>query len=133
MGILTDIEAKLIADTVGGGVTDWLIELSQFNEEGDLSIGLFETGGELPDSDEAADSDATIDVHEFPDFQVIVRGEASGYEVARAKMDDVINSLQNATITGFTYVFMKSSVLPLGLDDNNRPLISLNFKSMKVL
>lgn len=126
MGILDDIESKLVADSVGGGVTGWSIYKSYQPDSPDKVITIYESGGSVPDQTSGIG-------YSYPTFQVRGRGVEFGYSELRVKMDEVLSSLNNATISGYVYVFPDDSgVIPLGYDSaNNRPMVSINFSTMK--
>jgi len=126
MSILDDIGAELTSDGVVGGVTDWVLAKSYMPPTPDNVIALFETGGDAPDQTPGTK-------YEYPTFQVRVRGSKFGYEAARIKIQEVFDSLNDSTISGYIYVFpLQSGPIPLGYDrEDNRPELSWNFATMK--
>ena len=126
MSILDDIGAQLTSDDVVGGVTGWTLFKSYQPKSPDKTITIYETGGPEPDQTPGTGYD-------FPTFQVRGRGAEFGYEALRSKMQDVFNSINNATISGYVYIFaVDSGPIPLGYDkEDNRPQLTWNFKTMK--
>ena len=124
MAFLDDLAAKLDSAGVTGGATGWSALKSFLANDPDKVICLLETGGNPSEQGEIG--------YDHPTFQALVRGVAFGYAAARTKADAVVSALNDATISGCTYVFVRHAPLPIGLDANNRPLISLNFDAMKV-
>jgi hypothetical protein len=91
---------------------------------------IYETGGELPDGI-ATDDAAGVQHYEKPGFQIRVRGGEYDYSDARTTMETVRALLHAKDLTNFVYVVSTGSVLPLGLDSNNRPEITQNFRTMR--
>lgn len=132
MSLLDDIATKLddagvgdIAAT-GGASTGWTIYKSYQPNAPDQVITINELPGSLRDQTEGTE-------YEFPGFQIVVRGAELEYDVARIKMDEVIAELNNVAISGFVYIFADASPIPLGYDENQRPIIVLNFSTMKAV
>lgn len=125
MSLLDDIGAKLTSDGVVGGATGWTLGKSYLPPSPDQVVALFETAGPEADQTEGTRYDE-------PTFQVRARGATFEYDQLRDKMTEVFNSLNDATIAGFVFVFaVQSGPLPLGYDENNRPELSWNFATMK--
>ena len=132
MSLLDDIATKLddagvgdIAAT-GGSSTGWTIYKSYQSASPDKAITINELPGDQRDQTEGTE-------YEFPGFQVTVRGPELEYDTARTKMDEVITALNNATISGFVYIFADASPIPLGFDEDQRPVIAINFSTMKAV
>ena len=125
MALLDLVGAQLITDVVVDASTTWILARSYMPETPDKAVFLSEIGGRPSDQ-------TPVEAYDFPSFQVIVRGGPEGYVEARSKIDEVIASLNNATISGLIYVFMRTAPIALGYDGNNRPKISVNFDTMKV-
>jgi len=69
---------------------------------------------------------------DFPSLQVRVRGAPNGYVAAEAKAKDVKNALlglvsQDLNGDRWVSVTMAGDITPLGNDQQNRPMFSLNF------
>jgi len=125
MSILDDIGTALDAASVTGGVTGWTLYKSYLPDSPDLAIAVFETGGPTPDQTQG-------DKFDEPSFQVRGRGEAFGYDALRTKMQEVFDALNDATVSGYTFIFADSSgPIPMGYDKNDRPELSWNFSTMK--
>ena len=124
MALLDDIVTKLKDGGVVAGSTGFNIYKSLLPDNPDQAVAVIETGGDPPD-------ETTGDEHEFPTFQILVRGKEWDYETARSKMAGVVTELDNATISGFVYLFPNQSPLALPYDEKNRPIISMNFRTMK--
>jgi hypothetical protein len=122
MALLDDILTKLQTDNVVDVSSGFTGYKSYLPNEPDQAVAILETGGREPDKDFA-----------FPTFQVLVRAGPFAYDVARAEMDEVFQSLHNATISGYVYVFAISDPTPVGYDQLNRPVLSLPLKAMKAL
>jgi hypothetical protein len=126
MSLLDDIGDKLIADGVAGGVTGWTLYKSYQPDSPDKAVTILETGGPDPDQTPGI-------AHTFPTFQMRVRDSTFEYEAARTKIQEVFDSLNNATITGYVYVFAKDSGPILLRYDaaDERPELVWNFRTMK--
>jgi len=126
MSILDDIGDKLVADAVVNGATGWTLYKSYQPDSADQTVTLLETGGEEPDQTQGI-------AYTFPTFQARVRGAELQYDVARTKIQEVFDSLNNSTIAGYVYVFAsESGPIPLRYDTaDERPEIVWNFRTMK--
>ncbi len=126
MSALDDIIAQLVTDAVVDGSTGWGSMRSFMPDSPDKIVVVFDVGG--------GDVDQTQGTHQFDNilFQVRVRATEQDYSAASTKMDEVFASLNNVSITGYTYIFANSiQPIPLGLDKNNRPELVMNFSAMK--
>jgi len=90
----------------------------------DLCACLYDSPGEAPDSH--------LD-YKRPGLQIVVRGVAGGYDAAHTlaqQLNDAIDGLANVTISGSRYIgiWATTDVGAVGQDDNNRPLVSVNFR-----
>lgn len=133
--LLDDLVAWLTLQGVAGD-TNWPIAAS-FQPPGppDQCVTLYETPGEVPD---AAHPDSTEDEYNYPGIQVRVRGTTMDYAGARSKIEDVFLALHKADIPlsasqkPIVYIYaLNSAPLPMGLDNNNRPELTWNFKVMR--
>jgi len=123
--ILDDIGTALESASVVGGATGWTLYKSYMPDSPDTSIAIFETGGGEPDQTQG-------DAYDMPTFQVRARGDAFGYSDLRTKMQAVFTALNNATVSGYVFIFADSSgPIPMGYDKNNRPELAWNFSTMK--
>jgi len=125
MALLDDIGTKLTSAGVVGGATGWSLAKAFEPPTPNKVVTLYETGGGPPDQ-----TDGTK--YDLPTFQARVRGDEFGYEAARTKMEAVFDALNDATISGYVFVFaLDSGPLSLGHDGATRPLLTLNFTTMK--
>lgn len=127
MALLDDVKSTLESAAVVGGVTGWTLALGYMPPDPDKLVFVGKTTGEAPE----VDPDAT-NQYDFDSFSVVVRGAEYDYEDAQTKADAIFVALHNASINGFVYVFAKHTPTSLGIDDNKRPMLSLNFQSMRV-
>jgi len=72
---------------------------------------------------------------DFPNIQVLVRGKAGGYQAARDKcgeVADALNGLTDTTVNSDVWQSVRQigNIGFLGIDDNKRPLFSLNFTAI---
>lgn len=125
MVLLDNIEAYLIAQLLAGGATGWELKKGFLPDDADKAVCIFESPGLSPEND-------STDTSFYPAFQIRVRGDAFGYEIARAKMQAIRDSLHHANITGLIYVYAtQSGPTPLGNDGNDRPNFTMNFRTME--
>ena len=73
-----------------------------------------------------------------PNIQVIVRGARDDYPGTRDKANAIrllLGALTDQTISGVRILSMTplGSVLPMGVDDKHRPMVSANFRCMVAL
>jgi len=123
--LLDDIGTALTTASVVGGATGWALAKAFEPPTPNRVVSVYETGGGEPDQTDGTKYDS-------PTFQVRVRGDEFGYSDARDKMDDVFAALNDATISGYVYVFARQSgPIPLGHDGNTRPLMTLNFQALR--
>jgi len=104
------------------GTTGWSINYAVEPTAPDETITVIDTGGEPTDTDQ---------MDRRPTFQVRVRGR--NYDVAYTKLDDVAYFLSNAkpvVLDGTRYVgfMVTSDIASLGKDENNRHLLTINFR-----
>lgn len=123
MALIDDILSTLTTAAVIDGST-WFGHGAYMPATPDQVVLVVETGGLVPGQESVTGFDK-------PTFQVRVRGQAEQYDVARTKMQEVFDALNDATISDFVYCFaVQSGPLPLGHDEKDRPLLSLNFQCM---
>jgi hypothetical protein len=66
-------------------------------------------------------------IHEIP-VQLLVRGEQNHYLDGRDFAEEIWNTLEGTTPTGyFHFLAQQSGPIPVGTDDNGNPMFSLNF------
>lgn len=124
MAFLDDLASALDTASVTGGVTGWVATKAYMPNDPDKIVHLTETGGAPSEQGEVG--------YDHPSFQALVRGAALDYETARTKADAVIASLNNTQTGSTVFIYHRHPPLPIGYDQNDRPLISINFDAMKV-
>lgn len=128
--VSVDIRDILSTNGVGtiGADSGWSIAVSREPLEPDTTITIFDRGSFLePDPKWLL---------EYPLFQVRVRGSENNYLSATTKaqeIKDVLLGLQPQLRNGTDYrgIWQLSDIIPLGYDDQNRPLLSINFRSAR--
>lgn len=116
-----------------GGAAKWSINVSREPVNPPEAVTLYDTGGEGPDTDE-------LDLL-GPTFQVRVRGP--NYAEAYAKHEAIRDLLildQPITVTPpgasvpaeFIGIVMQSDILAIGRDENDRHLLTANYRATKV-
>lgn len=104
--------------------TDWTIVISRMRPYPNKMISIYDQGGLPPEPG--------LDIN-YPAIQIVVRGEPDGYKDAHTKarrIRDELLGMPSTTVNGdiWASVTMSSDILFVGYDDNERPLISLNFQ-----
>jgi hypothetical protein len=92
------------------------------------AVVLRDSGGFEPDPTNQDISEDT--------FQVFVRGQKGGYREAYAQAEALfalLHKLTNETIgtTRYVFIFAMQRPIYLGMDDNQRPEFSINFRTMR--
>lgn len=124
MALIDDILSTLTTASVIDGST-WFGFGAFMPATPDQAVVVSDTAGPAPGQE-------SVTGHNFPTFQVRVRGAKEEYDTARTKMQEVFDALNDATISGYIYCFAtQSGVLPLGQDEKERPILSLNFQCME--
>ena len=130
MALLDEIATRLQGQGVGttGSTQSWFVAKGFLPPTPDKCIALFETGGFPNDAHESALIDR-------PTFQVRVRSDAFGYSTGRTKIGAARTALEigNSTLSGRRYVHIvaQSEPVSLGVDDNNRPALVMNFTALR--
>ena len=125
MVLLDLIHDFLVAQTIAGGATGWPLYKGFLPDDSDQAVAIFEFPGVLPEND-------STDTSFYPAFQMRVRGGEFEYEVARAKMQEIRDILNDANITNLVYVYAnQSGPTSLGNDGNDRPNFTMNFRTME--
>lgn len=119
-----DIKDILVSSSAGLDLTlGTNLFVSLMPDSPDLCVALFDGPGFAPEPN-----------YEYyrPAVQVRVRGNKSGYlaawslaESIRAVLRAVSNETWNAT--RYIQIWCAGEIFPLGQDENNRPLLSMNF------
>ena len=118
-----DICDILEQSSVRAGTFGTDLFISKMPSSPDACVCVYDTGGEPP----------TLPYSYFkPTIQVRVRGIISGYQSAWDKAKEVMDALHgvsNETWNGSRYIMIAcmSDIIFVGYDDNNRPLLSMNF------
>lgn len=124
--LLDDIGNKLIEDGLADGSSGWALFKSYMPPSPSQVVVIYERPGIEPDQTPGIP-------YEFPVFQIYVRGNEFEYDIAREHIKKIFNSLNNADIAGYNYIYAADSG-PL-LDDydkeTNRPVLFWTFNTMK--
>ena len=127
--ILEAIGDYLVTSSQGTLGTD--LFLAVMPESPDSCVAVYENAGGQPDFTMGSNPWAI----DRPQIQVIVRSSRSDYPGARNKAETIralLGSLTDVSISGINIMRVESSssVIPMGEDDNLRPMISMNFACM---
>lgn len=126
-----DLKAILESSAVNAGTyaatSGWSIHIGGMPDGTgipDTVIAIKDSGGYRP---------ASNYVLQKPAVQIMIRGAKGGYEAAWAKAEEIRDALHARTnetwgSTRYIQILCSSEIMGLGDDDNNRPLISLNFE-----
>lgn len=127
MSVIDDIAAHLTTAMIVGGSTGWAIYKDWIPPDPDKLVAIFPYPGANPEKGFSL---------RYPNFQIRVRGEAdtAGYDAMRDKLEAIranLHAITNDTVNSVSYAFVIaiSSPLSLGRDKNNRPELSLNFRT----
>lgn len=132
--LLDDMKTLLSS---GGTTADGTeIHLSYRPDKPDVVLTVYETGGMPPVR--AMRSSPGQAVVERPRVQLVMRGAPYDYQTARTKMHAVmlqLDGLGDRTINGCRYLWLAAVQSPylMGRDEDNRPLVGLNFDVVKEL
>jgi len=128
-----DIKDLLNGDTSLGLTFQTDLHVSYLPDDDDtpnLCVAVFDTPGESPEHGVDADSPA-----ENPGVMVMVRGNIREYSEAYMLANDIKNFLKgesnhNFTLNGTKYVgiWSEGNPIPIGYDDEGRPLFTINFR-----
>jgi hypothetical protein len=129
MTILESVGDYLAANNQG--VLGTNLFLAVMPESPDACVTVYENAGNRPTFTMGA-APWAID---RPLIQVICRGVRSDYPAARDKAESIrvlLGSVTDQTISGIHIMRMESqgSIIPVGEDENLRPMISINFECM---
>ena len=110
------------------GVQGTNIWLSRMLPDPDVSIAVYEYAGRPPV--ETMSAGLAI---EQPSLQVVVRAGRDDYPTARDLAEDIRQSLclvTDQTLSGLRVlrIMPRSSVNPIGLDDKDRPMLSVDYE-----
>lgn len=122
------IASALVGAGIGTDVenADWQVFVGYMQATPDRAICVYETPGEAPLERWAID---------YPSFQIKVRGKPDDYDAVRQKFQDIFLALHaNESNIGTVFVYCyarQSSPTPMGQDENRRPSLVWNFRTMK--
>jgi hypothetical protein len=124
MSLVSDIADRLAAAGIAEGQTGWSIHYADLPDSPDTCISITETVGQSSD----------ITGHDYPSFQVMLRGAVGTYSTVRAKAQEIYDNLDDAEVSNYVYIFAAhSGIIPLGQDGKKRPVIAINFDTMRVV
>jgi len=133
--LVTDVLDFLETEGLIEGATEWSGFAGYLPPEPNQAIAVFETPGAPPESKPDGSTETEYDE---PTFQVRGRGEKFGYEALRTKMGAIYRALHGSELSPasgdpvYVYVYARQSgPFPLGLDENNRPGLTWNFKALR--
>lgn len=126
MAMLDEIEAQLSATGIVGGSTGWGCYKGYMPATPDKAIVVVDTAGVDVDISDGTKYDEVT-------FQLLGRGAEYGYEALQAKMQAAaFTALHDQDVSGYVFIFATTpGPIPLGLDENNRPRMSWNFRAMR--
>jgi len=117
--------------TNGYGTQGTDIFLAVLPESPDACIAIYEAGGNAPEFTMGSDPWAI----DRPVIQVICRAGRGDYPTARNQAEAIralLGAVTNTTISTIPILRIQSqgSVIPMGEDENLRPMVSANFECM---
>lgn len=134
MAFLDEIATHLESEGVVGGATGWTVYKAFLPDTPNQAVALFLTSGEEPYVKKSSAETA----YDRPGLQVRVRGGVRDFEGAIAKIQEVFEALHaNEPTPGSgdkTIIYLygtNSAPLPLGLDENDRPGYTWNFRTYR--
>lgn len=115
----------------GHGTLGTDLFLAVMPEAPDACVAVYESGGQSPMQTFGSAAYAA----DRPSVQVICRAERADYPAARDKaaaIRDLLGAVTDQTISGVTVarISPSGSVLPMGEDENRRPMVSVNFDAV---
>jgi len=113
----------------GQGTLGTSLFLAVMPETPDALVAVYESSGLSPMETMGASAFAI----DQPEIQVIVRGARGDYPTVRDKADTIRRLLAAVTETSISGIHImriraEGSVLPMGEDENGRPMVSVNFQ-----
>lgn len=119
--------------TGGHGTLGTNIFLAMMPDTPDTLIAVHESQGQFPDFTMGAAATAV----DKPAIQIICRATRSDYPTARDKAETLrlyLGAVTQTTISGINILRIEpqGGVMPLGEDENQRPMVSVNFDCMVV-
>lgn len=115
----------------GHGTLGTDLFLAVMPESPDVMVTVYETGGVAPLQTMGSAAWAI----DRPTIQVIARASRGDYPAARDKADAIralLGAVAMQTLSGINVMRMQpsGSVIPMGEDENRRPMVSVNFDCM---
>lgn len=115
----------------GQGTLGTNLFLAVMPETPDACVAVYENAGSRP-SFTMGSAPWAID---RPVIQVICRGARSDYPAARDKAETIralLGAITDQTLSGINVMRIESqgSIVPMGEDENQRPMVSVNFECM---
>lgn len=122
----TYLDANLAAYTLGTNLL-----LARRLDTPDLMLAVYEHDGGAPDETFGAAATAV----DRPTIQVISRAAREDYPTARdaaIQVRSLLGAVSNTTLSGITVLRLRpqGSLMPMGYDEHNRPLVSVNFSAV---
>ena len=115
----------LVAAGIGtfAGTSGWGIFIGKLPQKPETAIAVVGTGGQTANPKYLLD---------YPSIQVLIRGAKNGYQAAYAKAlasKNTLLGLSSQTVNGdwWVQVNMIGDITPLGFDENDCPMFSVNF------
>lgn len=128
----TSVDIRDILSTAGVGTiganSGWSISVSREPLKPDTCITIFDRPSFLePDPKWLL---------EHPNFQVRIRGSENNYLSATTKaqeIKDLLLGIQPQLRNGTKYrgIWQVSDIIPLGYDEQNRPILTMNFRCLR--
>lgn len=124
MSRLRDLQLHLQGQNIVDGGTGWTSTHEVFRDSPDQLIVLQSAGGPEPGHRTG---------EEFPDVQVLARGQTRDPETPKTKLRDIYDDLEprtQVTMNGTSYVNIKALNSPslLEQDDKGRPILSQTYR-----
>lgn len=133
--LVIDVLDFLVEEDLIEGETGWTRAAAYLPPSPNQVIAVFETSGPPPESKPDGSTETEYDE---PTFQIRGRGDEFGYEALRAKMGAIYRALHGSELSPEEgdpqYVFVyatQSGPFQLGLDKDNRPGLTWNFKALR--
>lgn len=122
-----EIAGGLLGTSIVGGATGWQLKVGSFPTTPDKIVQMVDTGGQDPNPRWQVD---------FVTFQAVVRGAKNDYGSAWLKAREVrdkLLGLDSQTLPSgdrWVSVICRGDIAYVGMDMNERPLMSINFRAI---
>lgn len=124
IAIIDAIADYLVSQGVGGGVTGWTVSRETYTDA-DQDLAVLTVGGRAPRQQA---NGRVLN----PSMAIWVRGTQGAPKTARLKAEEVLSTLDGATISGLTFLHViQSDAIDIGPDDSGRPLLTINFRGQE--